>query len=67
MDAGIRKMMHELKDDLILNSEDNPRTNNHPHTSGSLGTDVVLVEKEKYVLLITLLLYTYIQRLPPKL
>lgn len=58
MDAGIRKLVHELKDDL-LNSDDRPHVNTHPHTSGSIGSDVVLVEKDKYVLLlITLLLYT---------
>ena len=51
MDAGIRKMMHELKGDH-LNSGDHPRADYHPHTSGFIGTEVLLIEQDKYVLLL---------------
>ncbi|KAG0630091.1 hypothetical protein M758_1G153400 [Ceratodon purpureus] len=43
-------MMHELKDDL-QNSGDHPHANYHPHSSGFIGTEVLLVEQEKYVVL----------------
>ena len=51
MDAGIRKMMHELEGEH-LNSGDDPRADYHPHTSGFIGTEVLLIQQDKHVLLL---------------
>lgn len=52
-DAGLRKALHELKDELRTDSHahagGSSGTGSHAHTSGSFGTDVLLVEKEQYV------------------
>lgn len=46
--------MHEVKDDLLNSSGDHPHANDHPQTSGFIGSEVHLIEQEKYVLLLFL-------------
>lgn len=69
MDAESWNIIHDLKAGF-LNSGHHLRANNHPLISGPPALNDALVEQENQVSLlscVTLLLYTHVRLLPPKL